>query len=208
MTQLPMYLLFRKTMNNTRQLAENRYMTISSPDVHQEEMGEIVAVVTLSDLRKKLITGFMMCFVVGGFLGSWGAGGGPQPDKAEWEAQWPGLVLFIGLGYFFGGVVPWLGAIYYAGEFRVVTKDGILKVSSLTKSFFVRWDQIDFVEVREGRAASWWIIVRTRKGSFSVWSDCLNLNVLIEGIVNNVPMDVWRALVQEGKIGIRNGQVR
>jgi len=194
-------------MNNVRQLAENRFMTISSPDVPQEEMGEMVAVVTLSNLRKKLITGLMMIFVVWAFLISWGAGWGPQPDKVEWEADWPGLVLFVGLGYFFGGVVPWLGAIFYSGEFRVVTRNGILKVSSLTKTFFVRWDQIDFVEVREGRAASWWIIVRTKKGSFSVWSDCRNLDVLIEGIVNNVPMDVWRALAQERKIGIRNGQV-
>jgi len=206
LVQLTMYLLFRKTTNSIKQLVENRFMTISSPDVPQEDMGEIVAVVTLSDSRKKIITGFMMCFVVGGFLISWGAGWGPQPDKAEWEAQWPLFVLAIGLGYFFGGVSPWLGAVFYAGEFRVVAKNGILKVSSLTKTYFVRWDQMISIRVHEFQAPSWWITVRTKKGSFSVWSECVNLQVFIEGVVKNVPREKWSSLVDRGKIAVRNEQ--
>jgi len=205
--QLPVYLLFRKARNRVDQLVEGRFVTISSRDVRQEEMGEIVAVVTLGNFRKKIITGFMLMFVVAGFLGSWGAGGGPQPSKEEWETQWPLLVSFIVLCYSVGGTLPWLGAIYYYGESRVVTRNGILKVSSLTRTYFVRWDQIDFIDVREGSAASWWFIVRTKKGSFSVWNDCVNLGVFIEGIVKNVPKEIWRPLVDRGKIAVRNEQV-
>jgi hypothetical protein len=208
-----MYLLFRKTMNNARQLAENRYMTISSRDVHQEEMGEIVAVVTLSDSRKKIITGLMMCFVVGGFLMSWGVGWGPQPDKEEWDAMWPTFVFAIALGYFMGGVVPWLGAVFYAGEFRVVTKNGILKVSTLFRTYFVRWNQIYSIDVRDSsntwlfnQGNTWWFTVRTDKGTFSVWSECVNLQVFIEGVAKNVPKGILGPLVDRGLIAIRSEQ--
>lgn len=194
---LPMYLLFRRSGNRIKQLIENRFMTISSPDAPREE---IVAVVTLSDSRKRIITGLMLSFVVGGFLVSWGAGWGPQPYKAEWEAQWSLFVLVIGLGYFLGGVAPWLGAVFYAGEFRVVFKNGILKVSSLTKTYFVPWNQIVSVRVHEIQPPSWWITVRTKKGSFSVWNDCVNFMVFIEGIIANVPMDAWESLVKRKKV--------
>lgn len=207
LTQVPLYFLYRKTINNTRQLTENRFATILSPDVRQEEMGETFAVLTLGNVRKKLITGLMMCFVVGGFLISWGAGWGPQPDRAEWESNWPTFVVAIALGYFVGGVAPWLGAVFYDGEFRVITKNGILRVSTLFRTYFVRWDQIRFVDIRDW-GNTWWFVVRTDKGTFSVWSECVDLGVFIEGIVNNLSMEKWKPIVDKGKIAVRKEQVQ
>jgi hypothetical protein len=196
---LPMSILFRRSRNRIKQLAESRFTTVSSPDLPQ---GEIVAVVTLSDWRKKMITGLMLSFVAVGFLASWGAGWGPQPDKAEWDAQWPILVSFIALGYFIGGVAPWLMAVFYAGEFRVVFKNGILKVSSLTKTYFVPWNQIVTVRVHQLESFRWWITVGTKKGSFSVWTDCPDFMVLVQGIISNVPMNAWESLVRRSKVSI------
>lgn len=183
--QALLFLAFKRWVSRVEESLDRKLKAMTSSDVSKEKRDEVVAVLRFSRRRKRAIWAFALLLISFFFALTVYAGiVVPDDDPELWAAI---AVSMFALAVLCGST-PWLLLVEPYGNIRVVTRNGILRLSPWTGTSFVYWDRIESVR---------WIplidnfLVSTRDGFFFVTPVYDNLNVFARGIMDNVPAERW-----------------
>lgn len=185
LTELVIYSIFKRWVRSVDKSLQKLMASVTSGNHISPDGNGIVAVLGYGEKRKGSLWVFMLFMTSFFFLLTLIAGLFIPAEPAKTYLERLGA---IGFGLTICGLTPWLIPLYPYGDFRVITKKGIINRSPLTRAFYVRWDQIKSVR---------WIsilsrfVLKTEKGRIVVPPIYVNVDKFAEFIMENLPKSRW-----------------
>jgi hypothetical protein len=180
--QVVMYCSFRATAGRLDEATRNDLASIPKAERIQEPVGEVISILRYGRRYRLGAWVVALMFLGFGLLMSILLVFAPQDGS---HASWEEVLLSIPF-YLMFGVLPWMFVLWVYGNACAVTSNGLLNHSWLGLNKFVRWKDIDhvqLVDIGKGNSA---YKVKTNRGSIGISRDYENLGVFINMVQKNV----------------------